>query len=400
MRTTWNIGKAMANLSVLTIGLLTVLSAHAADAVWQIENVDTSGLAEYTSLKIDASGNVHVVYSPNSNGSHPLKYAFRDHVRKRWFVMTVDNAASFCSLALDSKGRPHISYADPGTVSGTKLRYAYWDGESWRKQAVPLQSEVVGYYTSIALDQNDRPSITFYEYRGAPSSEHKNRLRNALWNGRAWEIRTIDGEFGSGKFNCIASDPSGHMHVAYANVGQPAGIRYAYWNGSTWSVNVLEQVQQTQNYVGHSACLTVDKDSNPHLTYMDATNRHLKYATRKDNRWMTQTVDAMAGQGYPDRNSITLDAMGRPYLGYYDTGRGVLKIAYTDGQRWLSTVVDGNGAGFTSSVQIYDDELWVSYADPSIVGLKVARISLSDMRRAFETTSSLPVPPPPPAKER
>ena len=72
-------------------------------------------------------------------------------------------AGGFCSLALDSHQRPHISYLS----YGGGLTYARWDGASWQKQKIPIPARTIEFYTSIALDQNDHPIISFYEVDNA-----------------------------------------------------------------------------------------------------------------------------------------------------------------------------------------------------------------------------------------
>ena len=68
----------------------------------------------------------------------------------------VDNVST--SLALDSRGRPHIAYYDityPGT---TGIKYAWYDGRSWQYEVVD-RTGYPGQYISLALDSNDRPHL-------------------------------------------------------------------------------------------------------------------------------------------------------------------------------------------------------------------------------------------------
>ena len=60
------------------------------------------------------------------------------------------------SLALDSMGRPHISYREFNYLSwyNDDLKYAYWDGSTWQIQTVEWIGDV-GHYTSLALDSSD-----------------------------------------------------------------------------------------------------------------------------------------------------------------------------------------------------------------------------------------------------
>ncbi len=364
----------MSSVFMAFLALIMFFAATSNSPKWQVETVDQSGTGMYSSLRIDKAGNVHVAYVTDDE-SYSLNYAFWDHALQHWFVMNVGRSASFCSLTLDSKQRPHISWADFGGASGSKLRYAYWDGLSWKKQAIPLDSDIIGYYTSIALDSADRPSISFYEYRGVKLSDTKIRLRVVRWNGQYWEVKTIDGQEGSGKFNAIAIDARDHIHLAYANVSSDiAGMRYAFWDGKSWSTEIVDGPEQNHGgYVGHSACIALDKDGNPHISYVNQSTPSVKYAVRKNGRWDIQTVDTVLNVGYPDRNSIAVDDEGRPYIGYYDAARGILKVAHQEGQKWLTETVDTNASGFTSSMQIDQGWLWISYADQANRALKVAR---------------------------
>ena len=390
--TTWlGIGLACGVLLTMTGDLARAEPEPAADAAnnWQIETVDRTGAGKYTSLKVDKDRNVHVAYSIEDGQTYPLKYAVRSASNHRWFSMEVAKGAGMASLTLDSKQHPHISWCDFGTGVGAKLRYAHWDGKAWIIEPIQLNSEVVGYYNSIALDAQDQPAISFYEYQGPPGTNYRIRLRTVMWNGQNWELRTVDGEPGSGKFNSMVTDSKGLLHIAYANVSAgTAGIRYAHWNGESWRSEILEGIEQAKgDSVGYSAAIAVDSQGNPHLTYMNETTPMLKYAVRQNGRWQIQNVDSLSQVAYPDRNSIAIDDEDRPYIGYYDAGLGILKVAHKDASRWITEIVDSNGAGFTSSMEIADGTIWISYTDES-GGLKVAHRKLAAPR-----TTAAPVAP-------
>src|SRR4051794_4784045 len=114
--------------AILLLAFLAATGQWAAGAEWRIDTVDDSGAGRFASMKIDSKGNVHVAYIPEQS-EHPLKYAYWDHILDRWFTMPVAKYASFCTLAVDSKQRPHISFVDQGSGKGAKLRYARWEGE-------------------------------------------------------------------------------------------------------------------------------------------------------------------------------------------------------------------------------------------------------------------------------
>ena len=382
MEAIWKTKKLVCN-GCVAVGLMVVAAAMAHAANWQIEMVDQSGSGKFTSLKIDKEGNGHLAYVAD-DGKDTLKYAFWDHAIKRWFRMNIAEGASFCSLALDSQQRPRISWADFGTVVGCKLRYASWDGKSWAKEAIPMKAETVAYYTSLVLDANDRPSISFYEYDGPKGSPYRVRMRVVMWNGQFWQVSTVDGDNQSGKFNAMAIDAGGHLHLAYANVNAgTAGMRYGFWDGSSWHREEADgRDQNNLGYVGQAACIVLDRAGNPHLSYMNNSNLTVKYAVRMNNHWTSEVVDQLLAVGYPDRNSIALDEEERPYISYYDAGRGILKLAHRVGQTWKAETIDGNDSGYTSSVAIDRGTIWISYTDQGSHGVKVARAALADVHGA------------------
>lgn len=378
-------------VSVNSLALLAavVLSTGiSAGADWKIETVDQSGAGHFTSMKIDQSGNVHVAYIPDEAG-HPLKYAFWDHKLDKWFTMTLTQSASFCTLVLDSKQRPRISYVDHGTSKGAKLRYMFWEGGAeWTKQAAsPATDAAVGYYSSIALDAQDHPTLSYYDYDGPSGIGFLLRLRSVSLVDNHWEVRMVDRQPGSGKFNSMAMDSKGRPHIAYANVkSEYMSLRYATWDGEAWKTEVLEGIKEP---VGMwSVNLILDDQDNPHIAYTDVSHRLVKYATRKKGgAWKLDTVDRISREAYPDRNGIALDSLGNPYISYYDIGRGTLKIATRRGGNWYSEEVARDFSGFTSSLQIHDNTLWVSFADDASAAFKVAH------RKLDEPTIPVPLPP-------
>jgi hypothetical protein len=367
----------MARLLALAVLVPVFASMGAASEpnIWQIETVDPSGSGLNSTLRFDKDGDAHICYVQPGGG--PLKYGYWQHSLKRWFTMVVDDNPNGCALTLDSHQHPHISYEDFGTAIGSRLRYAHWDGTTWQKQVIPISSEVLASYNSIALDKNDYPTIAVYEYRGPKGSDMRIRMRTVTWNGKYWEMRTVDGQEGSGKVNSMLADSQGNFHLAYAQV--VAGeMRYAFWNGKAWSLEKIESREDAGlQYVGLACAIALDKQDNPHVTYLNEATLQVKYAYKKNGQWYREVVDQITGiPGELDRNSITLDDQGRPYLAYHDARLGLLMVAHKEGSRWVAETVDSNAAGFNSSIQIDHGVLWVSYADEGNRTLKVAHRNL------------------------
>jgi len=79
-----------------------------------------------------------------------------------WIIQPVDSEGTvghYTSIALDSQGYPHISYR---VWIKDDLKYARWDGTDWIIQTVDSEGDV-GRFTSIALDSSDYPHISYYD---------------------------------------------------------------------------------------------------------------------------------------------------------------------------------------------------------------------------------------------
>jgi hypothetical protein len=354
--------------------------APAEDITWRIETADAAGGGKYSSMRVDTSGNVHVAYIDDVR--YQLRYAFRDARLNRWFTTQIDGGSGFSSLALDSAQHPHISYLEYGYP---RLKYARWNGSSWETQTLQIRAKNISFYTSIALP-NDQPSITYYEYWGV-GDDYLLNLRNVSWNGRFWALRTVDTDPGSGKFNCLALDSGGTLHAAYGNVkSEYASLRYARWDGEAWHKEILESMPNAK-YTAYSVAIATGPDNQPHITTTDTANRIVKYAYRDNGKWRIEPVDTLGEAAYPDRNGIAVAPNGQVYISYYDAGRGLLKLAHKENGQWMAEVVDSAIAGFTSSLQIVDDRIYISYADE--------RGALKFATRPLHAPP-LPVPPPAP----
>ncbi len=106
--------------------------------------------------------------------------------------------------------------------------------------------------------------------------------------------------------------------------------------GDGW---VVEKITPKES--GKACCLEIDNEGNPHVTFLDQTQRKdwVMYATHKDEQWHYGTVAVDVTSS--DSTAVTLDVYDRPYVMYHDQEEEKLVYAYKDiGQNWVKETID------------------------------------------------------------
>jgi hypothetical protein len=213
-----------------------LIYASRTGGTWTAETA-LSVVAAVPSLAIDAQGNPHVAFHDATTTS--LVYATR--AGGAWTSMTLEMGDSgyFPSLKLDSAGDPCI--VSSAEVGGMQTHYEVRKNGIWRME--PIEFAWPQYYTSLALDRQDRPWVAYCNYNG--SYYYGLRLAT-LTNGR-WDLSVPD-SLGY-IFSSVAVDPDGAPHLCYWNYDQHLWFADASVHivepsgGETWPVGSVQRVE-------------------------------------------------------------------------------------------------------------------------------------------------------------
>ena len=55
-----------------------------------------------------------------------------------------------------------------------------------------------------------------------------------------WQIETVDSPGNTGRHTSLALDSSGYPHISYHEVMPNYNLKYAYYNGSSWQIEILD----------------------------------------------------------------------------------------------------------------------------------------------------------------
>jgi hypothetical protein len=163
------------------------------------------------------------------------------------------------SLVIDRHGDPHISLT---STAGDSVRYWHRTNGAW--------SQVVltpGAWSSIALDGQDAPRISYYD------TVRRDLVLAFQYNG-AWVTLPLDASGDVGQYT--SQETRGDVSYITYYAKSLGDLRYAVFSPTQ---SPLVQTVDAEGDVGAWTSLVLDGEGHPHIAYYDVGNGDLKYAS-------------------------------------------------------------------------------------------------------------------------
>jgi hypothetical protein len=385
---------------ILFSAFFVVFSGTSYASVWQREAPDTSGLftGYYCSLALDSKDNPHIAYYDWD--FKDLYYAsFSDGKWKVEIVDSIGDAGIECSLVMDAQDRPHISYRQNYQGLYWKLKYATKTDNRWEKVIVdtPVDSAyyVSGYYSSIAIDNQGHPAISYIRH-------YPDEVRYAYMNETGWHtVKVVDlfnptftklkfttenlaiigfsytknqqGKLGFAKYNAtnaswtldtlpeirdnnlIGFDVDKENKVYFTYIKPYDSLQLAVFNGDTWNIETI--TNNPGNYSSPGVTLTIDQNNQPFVVdfyYSD----ELRLYSKENGQWQYQIVNNYKIHTGPTWDgSLVFDSHNLPHIAIHGSlpGRsGVFYYRYWPGDPEISIPINSHDYG-TVWTQSYAD---------------------------------------------
>ncbi len=279
-------------LSIMVVLLLLIPTVTLAE--WVIETVAIGGST--LSISLDSFDHPRIVHS-HADAAEYLEYNGTNWVTTFLYVPVVGGCGWF-DIFTDEFNMSHVSFSANGVPV-----YAVEDSisESW---SITLLSPPYCYATSLTLDEDVSPAISIY-------STDEN-LQLISFDGANWITTIVDSSINSGEYHSMVIDSENFNHIAYSHNSTTAGLKYAVCDQSrNWDISFIDTTIVSEP---KGISLALDTNDWPRVSY--TTPSELRYAEWNGSLWTIEVIDAVDSGAGLFGTSLALDQYGYPHIAH------------------------------------------------------------------------------------
>ncbi len=250
------------------VSLIYLKHASWESALWKIQEPVTANpiysMIYPQESAVDANGSLHSIYVLEDwlEGTATLYYITNLEAEPIAIPIHESHEQSIteASIAINPEtGQPRICFFD----GSDSLVYTSFEGNQWRYETVDT-AEYVGWANDLALDTVGRPMISYADTTNSA-------LKFAVYNQDRWSIETVEGGIDPGA-SSIAVGTDEHPCIAYHDY-DTGELRLARHDAEGWHISILD----SEGDVGRYCSLALDSLDRIRLVYYNATIGKLLY---------------------------------------------------------------------------------------------------------------------------
>jgi hypothetical protein len=287
-----------------------------------------------------------------------------------------DGSASvgrFTSLALDASGNPVVSYYDAALGRLKVLHCADLGCTPGGGHAiVPVDAAGnVGQSTSLALDSGGRPVVSYYDVTNQALKLARCGDANCA-SGNS--IVTVDAIGNVGQYTALALDALDNPVIAYYDAGNQR-LKVAHCGDPLCADSATIGAPDAQGNVGQHVALRLDQLGRPVVSYYDATLGRLKLLHCGDPACLAGNSITVVDAGNVGQfGALALDTTDTPALSYHDpTAGGALKVLRCSSATCATTPDAAGDVGQYAALRVAGGNPTLTYYDATLHRLVVLR---------------------------